>query len=357
MKLKQSLFILVLLASLVSCDKKDYSHYIDEDNPAKVELNQLFPLLDKYKDYSENRFTVMSEIISHILSQDNRDKLNLLITDYINDNPDDPYNSYYLLSLASSYLKDDLNDFAIPYLHKAVMNYNDLVIRDESTHFKALEILLEISPDNEYKVFYYKKLIRDHEERIERRDIFKGGVGELYYYLGRTLEKIEKWDESIEAFESYLEFDDAVISQEPEALDVTIKKVGFYHSDKKWVADDLDTLVKNVKWAISSRNPALLDRYRSFDFFIINWKSKYSDLKSSYPMEAYDLVNMNIKTNRNLDPMSTENEAYLAVWGRGNSIWYVYPKWYFYFKKVDFPMDPEIHGGWEWVGIFLGEKL
>lgn len=357
MKLKQSLFILVLLTSLISCNKKDYSHYIDEDNPDKVELNQLFPLLDKYKDYSENRFTVMSEIISHILAQDNRDKLNLLITDYINENPDDPYNSYYLLSLASSYLKKDLSEFAIPYLHKAVMNYNDLVIRDESTHFKALEILLRISPDNEYKVFYYKKLIRDHVERVEKRDIFTGGIGELYYYLGKTLENIEKWEESIEAFESYLEFEDAVISQDPGALDQTIKKVGFYHSDKTWVAKDLDTLVTNVKWAIASRNPGLLDKYRSFDFFIINWKSKYSDLKSSFPMESHYLTSMNIKTNRNLDSMSTENEAYLEVWGSRNSIWYVYPTWFFYFKKVDFPMDPEIHGGWEWVGIYLGEKL
>ncbi|OQY36635.1 MAG: hypothetical protein B6229_09615, partial [Spirochaetaceae bacterium 4572_7] len=103
----------------------------------------------------------------------------------------------------------------------------------------------------------------------------------------------------------------------------------------------------------------LLDRYRAYDFFIINWKSKYSDLRSSYPMESSVLTSMSITTKRNLDSMSNENEAYLAVSGNrwSSSIWAVFPTWYFYFKRVDFPMDPEIHGGWEWAGIYLGEKL
>ena len=26
-------------------------------------------------------------------------------------------------------------------------------------------------------------------------------------------------------------------------------------------------------------------------------------------------------------------------------------------EKVNFPADPEIHGRWEWAGIYFGEKL
>ena len=28
-----------------------------------------------------------------------------------------------------------------------------------------------------------------------------------------------------------------------------------------------------------------------------------------------------------------------------------------YFRKVNFPLDPDIHGNWEWAGIYMGEKL
>ena len=30
--------------------------------------------------------------------------------------------------------------------------------------------------------------------------------------------------------------------------------------------------------------------------------------------------------------------------------------WYFYFRRIDFPSDPEIDGRWEWAGIYFGEK-
>ena len=55
----------------------------------------------------------------------------------------------------------------------------------------------------------------------------------------------------------------------------------------------------------------------------------------------------------NLDEASNPNEAYLRTWG-----WATYvPIFYFYFRKVDFPLNPDIHGNWEWAGIYLGNKL
>ena len=359
MKLKKYFFVTVLMLMLFSCSQKDYSEYVDNKNPNKRELIHLFNLLDTYKDYSENRFTVMSEIISFLLKDKNNNRLHLLITTYINDNPEDPYNSYYLLSLASSYLNSGNDTFAVPYLHNAVMLYKDLIIRGESTHFKALEILLKTSNNNNNKIEYYKKLIKEHSLRVEKRDIYLGGVGELYYYLGKILEENQNWEEAIFAFESYLQFDNAVISKVNDAKDEIFRKVGFYHSNKEWVVDNLDQLVANIRYAINVRNPVLLDRYRAFDFFIINWKSNYSELESSFPIESAVLTSMGLKTAKNLDAMSTDTEAYLAVYGNpwSNSIWWVYSTWYFYFKKVDFPMDPNIHGGWEWAGIYLGEKL
>ena len=60
-----------------------------------------------------------------------------------------------------------------------------------------------------------------------------------------------------------------------------------------------------------------------------------------------------IRYSSELDGASNPNEAYLRTWG-----WSTYVSvWYLYFRKVDFPIDPEIHGRWEWAGIYFGEML
>ena len=55
-----------------------------------------------------------------------------------------------------------------------------------------------------------------------------------------------------------------------------------------------------------------------------------------------------------LDPSSTPTEAYFRTWGWSNRYVTV---WYLYFRKVNFPSDPSVHGRWEWAGIYFGEKL
>ena len=59
-----------------------------------------------------------------------------------------------------------------------------------------------------------------------------------------------------------------------------------------------------------------------------------------------------IHYNRDLDRDSNTREAYLRTWGWSYRI----KTWYLYFRRVHFPADPEIHGQWEWAGIYFGEK-
>lgn len=350
MKFK-TLILFICLFLFTSCVEDKYSFYIEKDNPNKKELEKLFPLLENNPENSENRFTVMSKILHFMLPQNNPGKMNLLITDYINNNPDDPYNSYYYIILAISFINNDQNEFAIPYLHRVVKNYGDLNVNNgQSTHYLALKKLVEISPASIEKINYYKRLIKYHSDRLEN-------IGEIYYYLGRTYEECELWKESIEAYETFLGYEDILIPSEPEARDIITDKVNFYHSDKKWVFKDLNTLIRYIRYAINIRDPQRLDRYRADDFFIVNWKSNSTDIEEAVQIESSMLTNMNITMSRDLDPLSNDNQAYLSVSGWNSSIWYVYPKWYFYFQRVNFPMDPEIHGGWEWAGIYLGEKL
>jgi hypothetical protein len=60
-----------------------------------------------------------------------------------------------------------------------------------------------------------------------------------------------------------------------------------------------------------------------------------------------------IRYETELDAGSNANEAYLRTWGWSQYI----SVWYFYFRKINFPLDPEIHGRWEWAGVYYGEKF
>jgi hypothetical protein len=53
-----------------------------------------------------------------------------------------------------------------------------------------------------------------------------------------------------------------------------------------------------------------------------------------------------------LDASSNSTEAFLKTWG-----WSQISTWYLYFRKIYFPSDPEIHGRWEWAGVYYGEKF
>jgi len=53
-----------------------------------------------------------------------------------------------------------------------------------------------------------------------------------------------------------------------------------------------------------------------------------------------------------LDASSNSTEAFLRTWG-----WAQISTWYLYFRKIYFPSDPEIHGRWEWAGVYYGEKF
>jgi hypothetical protein len=60
-----------------------------------------------------------------------------------------------------------------------------------------------------------------------------------------------------------------------------------------------------------------------------------------------------IRYANTLDAGSNANEAYLRTAGWDQYI----STWYLYFRKIYFPLDPEIHGRWEWAGVYYGEKF
>jgi len=86
----------------------------------------------------------------------------------------------------------------------------------------------------------------------------------------------------------------------------------------------------------------------------MSWKQDEIDPNAQEEFSMRNFMRGNaVKFSDSLDPDSTSTEAYLRTWG-----WNQYVStWYLYFRKVNFPVDPDIHGNWEWAGIYVGEKL
>ena len=141
----------------------------------------------------------------------------------------------------------------------------------------------------------------------------------------------------------------------PNAYNQAQQLVDFNASPKDWTFETLEELETAIKRAITNYNYRQLDSYKSkVNFFAMSWKQDEYDTNSQkdFSMRGY-MTGNRIRYSAELDEASNPNEAYLRTWG-----WSPYvPVWYLYFRKVNFPIDPEIHGRWEWAGIYYGEML
>ena len=60
---------------------------------------ELFELLEKEKDNSQTSFSIINQIADSFRYQGDNQSLILFLTDFVEKNPDNPYNSYWLLYL------------------------------------------------------------------------------------------------------------------------------------------------------------------------------------------------------------------------------------------------------------------
>jgi len=131
--------------------------------------------------------------------------------------------------------------------------------------------------------------------------------------------------------------------------------VVFYYSSKKWIDKDIESHVKKIKYAIRKRNRQLLTTYVSKTNFRVGYfKEKAEKSKSYYDLAIHRWWNNSIYFESEVESFSTDSEIYLR------STYWTLPQmkeWYFYFKKVDYPYDSDIDGGWEWAGIYFGNWL
>lgn len=340
--------VMLFFFLLSGCDTRNSSFLVGSGQTRK-ELRSLLQNLENDENAPETRFIINNQIINIYFEFAAYQKMNLFLTTYVKMHPNDQYNAYYLLLVAENYRTAGAYPFAIHYFERVLKNYSDLLLEgDRSVHYICLTNLVTMVHEPEIRVNYYKELLERFWDNIDR--------GATYYHLANTYEELGKWDLAMQHFKEYLKYPETIISGNPNAQDQVASAVAFYDMPKKgWTEASLETLVGRIRNAIWSKNVRRLNSMRSgVSFFVRAWEEEDStqELGLLNDLTIFFEQGKTIRSSATLDRDSNEREAYLRTTGWGHRI----PTWYLYFRMVDFPADPDIHGEWEWAGIYLGEK-
>ena len=306
--------------------------------------------MEKEKTNYQSSFSIINQIADSYRYQNDNTSLILFLTDFVEKNPENPYNAYWLLLTAYTYMQENADSVAEYYFDRIIQNYDDLLVKGKSVHILCLQNLIQISTSSDNRIYYFNQLITRFPDQVN--------ITELYMRLAIEYEKIGDWEQAVKTYSLFLERPDATtiqIAGIPDAYNSARKLIDFNNSPKDWTFESLEALEKAVKNAIARYSSASLDKYRSkVNFFAMSWKQEETDTNSQKNFSMQDYMRGNrIRYSAKLDESSNPNEAYLRTtgWSQYISVWYLY------FRKVNFPLDPEIHGRWEWAGIYFGEKL
>ncbi len=293
-------------------------------------------------------FPVVERASRAIRDRDGIPAMVAFLTGHVNEYPDDSNNGYYLSIIGDLYRDQGAQELARQYYRRALLRYPDVYVRDVPTHRVSINRLLTIVEDPRERIEYLHYLQDHYREEIDR--------GLIAYYLGRSYEEAGRWSEAIESFRVFLSYPSTDVPGEPNARHKIQRRVAFYDSNRNWTHRDLDTLVSQITNALWSQNAPALLRYRAGEnFFTMSWHQDEMDPNSDIP--TFDigafLRRSRVRYSSELELNSNANEAYLRTWGWSHRI----PTWYLYFRRIDFPADPEVHGNWEWGGILFGEAF
>ncbi len=327
----------------ISCKNSTYNDSLDiqEEFQELLEDQSLNP---------QQRYTIVNQMANNILAKKDFQSAILFLTNWVEEHPDDMYNSYWLLMTAHAYLSLDAEPVAEYYFDRILSQSQDLLVKGTSIHLICLQNLIQISKTPAHRIKYFNELIDKFPQNVN--------TTELYLRLAMEYEKDSQWDKALETYSLFLEQPDASTIQipgEPDAYKNARHFIDFNNSSKDWTFASLPELESAVKKAIRNYDWRSLDKYKAkVNFFSMSWKQDEMDVNSQedFSMRVWMRGNR-IRYNEHLDEATNQNEAYLRTYG-----WSTYvPVWYLYFRKVNFPVDPDIHGNWEWAGIYMGNKL
>ncbi|PIE98138.1 MAG: tetratricopeptide repeat protein [Treponema sp.] len=332
---------------LVSCKEDDNAFLYDNLGELKHSQKQLVELL-RYEDKLATRFSLINAIAENLQRKNKTKVLISFLTTYVEKNPGDVYNAYWLLMVANEYMQTGMPEVAAYYLERVITFYPDMTVQDKSIHYLSLQNLIRITSDPAKLVDYYSRLLNTLYDKVD--------PAYVYFMLAQAYEKLGEWDSAIQTYAEFVRLRqyDIIIPGIPDSYNYAKKIVDYANSSKNWTFETLDDLLRTVRVAIRNNDYATLERCKSkVNFFAMSWNQEVADVSTTIDFNFRSFMRGGyVKIAKSTDSSSTPYEAYLRTvgWSQYSNVWYLY------FKKINFPADPEIHGRWEWAGIYYGEK-
>ena len=327
-------------------------YFIGGTSEEQENLKDLFSLLYTETENNREKMAIVREIANIYLRQGEFNKLINFLSGRVHNYPDDPYNAYYLFMIAFAHQQLEAYPVAALYFGMIVKNFPDLEIQGRSIHLASLKQLVHLVREPRQRVWYYQELLSRFQDQID--------PGPAYFMLGQAYEGIGEWDSAIRAYTRFLShsFPGTGVPGFPDAHSYARRMVDFNNSAQDWTFESLDALAHAIRSALNAGAPGRLLRYHAkANFFTRTWENEDSAVGGTAGHAVFNLADF-MRGNRiryadNLDINSNGNEAFLRTWG-----WSLHlPTWYLYFRRIHFPPNPEMHGRWEWAGIFYGERF
>ncbi len=330
----------------VACAQPQVRTPVDSPETGMQEENRRLYALLSESDSSE-RSILMRNLVENLRNIDEPMRAIHLLTREVSLHPDDPFNALYLFMAARIYEAENSPDMAESLFRRAVYEFSDVVINGGSVHRRALETLGRIAEDPGARISYlelYLELFPDHANN-----------GTIHYAMAKTYEALGQWDRSLESYRRFLAFPEAEIQGRPNVHREVAHKLQFAQANRTWTRASLDELVRELTVALRQQNArALYSLQSGVNFFTASRNLDALDANSTFGFDIQVFLSQsNVRVSSTLEVNSNEREAYLRTDG-----WYDrVSTWYLYFRRIDFPADPRVHGNWEWAGIRFGEVL
>lgn len=340
------ILIISAVISLLSCEqKRNYRHYYYGSERNRNQLEFLFNTLEK-QNSPESRYIINLEIGKILTSESKVAALNSFLLEQVNYFPNDPFNSYYLNIVANYYLKSKAPRMAEIFYKRIIRNHPRITAKGTSIELLALQHLTQICITPEEKTGYGNLLLEKYPESVSPASI--------HLLLAQNYEKLGEWENSFKEWKLFQKAPFAGMQGEENLRKEADSLIKYYeYQNKDWTYSNLDDLVKSIRWAIARKNNDAIKRNMAkVNFFAVTWSQEQAEARDDFLSSLGTFMRHRIRFNNKLDINSNDQEAYWET----NKWSYRIPTWYLYFRRIDFPADPSIHGKWEWAGIYFGEK-
>ena len=319
-----------------------YTYGMDKNQ--KKEFDSLAASLTASTDYEKNYIHMMQ--IYNFLNKQENELMSTFLSDYVDKHPTDPYNAFYLFTIAQRYKEDGAEDFAHYYFNRIIHSYTDVGYQGKSIHFLCLKEIIARSQDNYEKIECYKELINRFSDMIN--------PGEIYFYMGDTYGALGEWEKAMQSYKKFLSYPEATVPGNSIAREYASDFEAYYNTKVTWNYQNLDELIAKITAALKTRKSSEIKKYISkVKFFMSSWEEQEESQEVLAVNNIGSFIKSSTRIYKTLDKISNSQEAYLKTTG-----WdYRMNTWYFYFRKINFPANPEVHGSWEWAGIYLGDRV